>query len=404
MCSFFVFIYRSLSYGRVIHRNLRHRDGHLWPGEFRSISSYRSKSRTLANDLGLFFCVIFCPLCWFVCCRYQRNCFLCRASKWYHCVCMCGWGKKATVLLPFSLFSRFFPPLSSSLCTSRTIRPLDLIETDAVFSLDEDATLTTDEIDFAFHVWRHFPERIVGFPARTHYWDDTKVSTRKYIYTPRLVACLTWRLWFDLVEIDGCGFVSTSFSFCFFPCFRECGRVDIQGQWGYTSKWTNDYSMVLTGAAIYHRYYHSLYTDWLSPLLHKTVDQSRNCEDILINFLISHVTRQPPIKVSQRKQYKNTNLSTVSRSVENCTHDSIKQDRWTMIWLVCFYVVGWMICRSPWNDPDHFLQRQTCLNTFVALFGYMPLIRSAVRFDPVLYKDPVSNLRKKYRQMESVNN
>ncbi|KZS12995.1 Exostosin-1, partial [Daphnia magna] len=140
-------------------------------------------------------------------------------------------------------------------------RPLDLIETDAVFSLDEDATLTTDEIDFAFHVWRHFPERIVGFPARTHYWDDTK------------------------------------------------------GQWGYTSKWTNEYSMVLTGAAIYHRYYHALYTDWLGPLLHKTVDQSHNCEDILINFLVSHVTRQPPIKVSQRKQYKSSNLSAVTRSV-----------------------------------------------------------------------------------------
>jgi len=73
--------------------------------------------------------------------------------------------------------------------------------------------------------------------------------------------------------------------------------------------------MVLTGAAIYHRYYHMLYTDWLGPLLHKTVDQSRNCEDILINFLVSHVTRQPPIKVSQRKQYKNTNLSTVTRFV-----------------------------------------------------------------------------------------
>ena len=70
--------------------------------------------------------------------------------------------------------------------------------------------------------------------------------------------------------------------------------------------------MVLTGAAVYHRYYHSLYSDWLSPLLHKTVDQSHNCEDILINFLVSHVTRQPPIKVSQRKQYKNTNLSTLN--------------------------------------------------------------------------------------------
>jgi hypothetical protein len=69
-----------------------------------------------------------------------------------------------------------------------------------------------------------------------------------------------------------------------------------------------------------------------------------------------------------------------------------------------FYWIFTGYSRSPWNDPDHFLQRQTCLNTFVALFGYMPLIRSAVRFDPVLFKDPVSNLRKKYRQMESVHN
>ena len=73
--------------------------------------------------------------------------------------------------------------------------------------------------------------------------------------------------------------------------------------------------MVLTGASVYHRYYHALYTDWLSPLLHKTVDQSRNCEDILMNFLVSHVTRQPPIKVSQRKQYKTANLSVASRYI-----------------------------------------------------------------------------------------
>lgn len=59
------------------------------------------------------------------------------------------------------------------------LRPLELIETDAVFSLDEDVVLTTDEIDFAFHTWTHFPERIVGFPARTHFWDDTRVSLKK---------------------------------------------------------------------------------------------------------------------------------------------------------------------------------------------------------------------------------
>jgi len=42
--------------------------------------------------------------------------------------------------------------------------------------LDDDVVLTTDEIDFAFHVWQSFPDRIVGFPARSHYWDNSKVS------------------------------------------------------------------------------------------------------------------------------------------------------------------------------------------------------------------------------------
>ncbi|XP_037945940.1 exostosin-1-like [Teleopsis dalmanni] len=196
---------------------------------------------------------------------------------------------------------------------SERFYPYPEIQTDAVLSLDEDAILNTDELDFAYTVWRDFPDRIVGYPARAHFWDDAKNA------------------------------------------------------WGYTSKWTNYYSIVLTGAAFYHRYYNYLYTNWLSLLLLKTVQQSSNCEDILMNLLVSHVTRKPPIKVTQRKGYK---------------------DRETG--------------HSPWNDPDHFIQRQSCLNTFAAVFGYMPLIRSNLRLDPVLYRDPVSNLRKKYRQIELV--
>jgi glucuronyl/N-acetylglucosaminyl transferase EXT1 len=196
---------------------------------------------------------------------------------------------------------------------SQRFQPHTLIQTDCVLSLDEDAILNTDEIDFAYQVWRYFPERIVGFPARAHFYDDSKNA------------------------------------------------------WGYTSKWTNYYSIVLTGAAFYHRYYNYLYTNWLSYLLLKTVQQSSNCEDILMNLMVAHVTRRPPIKVTQRKGYKD--------------RESI---------------------RSPWNDPDHFIQRQSCLNTFAAVFGYMPLIRSNLRLDPVLYRDNVSNLRKKYRQIEIV--
>ncbi|MEQ2180795.1 Exostosin-1a [Goodea atripinnis] len=78
--------------------------------------------------------------------------------------------------------------------------PYETIVTDAVLSLDEDTVLSTTEVDFAFTVWQSFPERIVGYPARSHFWDSNKE------------------------------------------------------RWGYTSKWTNDYSMVLTGAAMFHRY------------------------------------------------------------------------------------------------------------------------------------------------------
>ncbi|EDW32054.1 GL11446 [Drosophila persimilis] len=99
---------------------------------------------------------------------------------------------------------------------SQRFVPYDEIQTDAVLSLDEDAILNTDELDFAYTVWRDFPERIVGYPARAHFWDDSKNA------------------------------------------------------WGYTSKWTNYYSIVLTGAAFYHRYYNYWWAMWYIIKLHPT--------------------------------------------------------------------------------------------------------------------------------------
>ncbi|XP_056150088.1 exostosin-1 [Lampris incognitus] len=191
----------------------------------------------------------------------------------------------------------------------------DVILTDAVLSLDEDSVLSTNEVDFAFIVWQNFPERIVGYPARSHYWDGARA------------------------------------------------------RWGYTSKWTNDYSMVLTGAAFYHRYYHYLYTHLVPTSLLSMVDRMANCEDILMNFLVSAVTKQPPIKVTQKKQYKETMMSQGSKT-------------------------------SRWADPDHFAQRQTCMNAFSSWLGFMPLVHSQMRLDPVLFRDQVSILRKKYRDIE----
>lgn len=56
--------------------------------------------------------------------------------------------------------------------------------------------------------------------------------------------------------------------------------------------------MVLTGAAFVHKYYLYLYSYWLPQAIRDKVDQYMNCEDIAMNFLVSHVTNKPPVKVS----------------------------------------------------------------------------------------------------------
>ena len=81
----------------------------------------------------------------------------------------------------------------ANLLTNR-FYPFSKITTEAVLSMDDDIVmLTSDELEFAYQVWREFSDRIVGFPSRTHVWNN---QTK---------------------------------------------------QWKYESEWTNDVSMVLTG-------------------------------------------------------------------------------------------------------------------------------------------------------------
>lgn len=78
--------------------------------------------------------------------------------------------------------------------------PYEDIETEAILTIDDDIVmLTADELDFGYEVWREHYDRIVGFPSRTHVWDN---ATEK---------------------------------------------------WRYESEWTNQISMVLTGAAFHHK-------------------------------------------------------------------------------------------------------------------------------------------------------
>ena len=188
-------------------------------------------------------------------------------------------------------------------------------------------------MDFAFRVWLSFKHRIVGFVARDHYYDEAKST------------------------------------------------------WYYTSKWTNQFSIILIDGGFFHKYWAWLYTNFLlnhnlttnylfknepnaielggdnSDNTNENTITSNICLDLIFNFLISHVSRESPIKVSQRKKTSNQSFLGFTGGTFS---DSQK----------CF---------------------QNLLNF---TFDYLPLIKSQLRLDPLLFKDPVSTLRKKYRKME----
>lgn len=52
-----------------------------------------------------------------------------------------------------------------------------------------------------------------------------------------------------------------------------------------------------SGAAFFHKYYAYLYSNWMPQAIRDKVDEYMNCEDIAMNFLVSHITRKPPVKV-----------------------------------------------------------------------------------------------------------
>ncbi|CAG2185009.1 EXTL3 [Mytilus edulis] len=175
--------------------------------------------------------------------------------------------------------------------------PYDVIETEAILSIDDDAHLRHDEIVFGFRVWREERDRIVGFPGRFHAWDVKNNA------------------------------------------------------WLYNSNYSCELSMVLTGAAFFHKYYAYMYSHVMAAAIRDKVDEYVNCEDIAMNFLVSHITRKPPVKVTSR---------------------------WTFRCPGCPQTLS--------NDRSHFEERHKCINFFVKVYGYMPLLYTQYRVDSVLFK------------------
>ncbi|XP_014769129.1 exostosin-2 [Octopus bimaculoides] len=194
--------------------------------------------------------------------------------------------------------------------------PYSEIKTDCILALDDDIImLTADELEFGYQVWREFSDRLVGFPSRVHLLDN------------------------------------------------------VTQKWKYESEWTNSISMVLTGAAFYHKFYNFLYTYSMPGNIKTWVDEHMNCEDIAFNFLITNTTGKAPIKVTPRKKFK----------CPKCVNTSFLS-----------------------LDLNHMVERTECINRFVDIYGTVALRTVEFRADPVLYKDNFPPMLKKFNDIGSL--
>ncbi|KAI6211682.1 Exostosin-like 3 [Aphelenchoides besseyi] len=177
-------------------------------------------------------------------------------------------------------------------------KPIEQIRTEAVLSLDDDLDFRASEIVFAFRVWRENRDRLVGLPARYH--------------------------------------------------------ANYNGELFYNSNHTCQLSMILTGASFVHKSFFHAYWNQMPPIIRQKVDEWMNCEDLAMNFLISHLTRKPPIKTT---------------------------NKWTIRCPTCPETLS--------QGVDHFDKRSRCLRFFIQIYGYNPLLFTQFRADSVLYRTRV---------------
>ncbi|CAL8367976.1 unnamed protein product [Boreogadus saida] len=187
------------------------------------------------------------------------------------------------------------------------------IDTDAVLMLDDDTLVSVPDISFAFSVWKQFPDQIVGFVPRKH------VVTAGGTYT------------YGSFELQD----------------PEIGGGD-------------RYSMVLIGAAFFHRRYLQLFQEQ-PQAVHQLVDETQNCDDIAMNFAVSLYLAQQPRSFQGMPRSKGIVASRPSGVfVKPVDFRNLETEAGS----------GYL---GMWHRPEHLLQRSYCLNRLVQIYGSMPL-------------------------------
>ncbi|KAI6232776.1 Exostosin and EXTL2 domain containing protein [Aphelenchoides fujianensis] len=174
--------------------------------------------------------------------------------------------------------------------------PFDLIRTEAILNMDDDFNTHQETIEFSFRVWRENRHAIVGPNYRTGFMKKAGVGV-------------------------------------------------------YNAHSTCQQNMILTSGAFLHRIYHYAYTHLMNPLIREHIGRLFNCEDIAVNFLVSHLTRRPPVKTTP---IMNTGGKFAKSGLSH-------------------------------RGSSHYTQRSECVAMFTRIFGYNPLRVSEWRAQSMMH-------------------
>ncbi|VDP86314.1 unnamed protein product [Echinostoma caproni] len=145
-------------------------------------------------------------------------------------------------------------------------QPFFNVPTLAVFTFTMEMDLSLEELEFGFSVWQEFPNRLIGYNPASHR-RNTSSGLWEYIWNPA----------------------------------------------------SQTHSIVLLDAAFYHRYYNYLYWLTIDRKVHEIVSVLNDCEDLLLNTLIGHISQAPPVLIhsigfKSLRNFTNTESQSVQRS------------------------------------------------------------------------------------------
>uniref|UniRef100_A0A8C2N4K5 Exostosin-like 2 n=3 Tax=Cricetulus griseus TaxID=10029 RepID=A0A8C2N4K5_CRIGR len=168
------------------------------------------------------------------------------------------------------------------------------LETSAILMIDDDILISSQDLAFGFSVWQQFPDQIVGFVPRKH------ISTPSGVY--------------------------------------NYGNFVLQAPGSGSG---DQYSMVLIGVSFFNSKYLELFQRQPAAV-HALIDETQNCDDIVMNFIISkHTGKSSGVFV------KPVNMALLDKETNG--HSGM------------------------WHRAEHFLQRSYCINKLVNIYNGMPL-------------------------------